>query len=303
MEKKLNILVTGGSGFLGSHIADILSDNGHKVTIFDVKMSPFLRDDQEMIVGNLLDMADLENAVKNKEVVFHLAGMADIDECAKNPVAAAEHNVLGTVKLLEACIKHKVKRFMFASTAYVYSKAGYFYKSSKQACESFIENYADLYGLKYTNLRYGSLYGGRSNSSNSIYKFIEQAIKESKITYYGTGEEIREFIHVNDAAEITVECLSQEFENCHIMVTGVEKMRYKDLLVMIKEIFNDTIDIEILPSKRKAHYNITPYNFTPSIGQKITKNKFIDMGEGILRIIQNVHYQYQQEKENVKIGI
>lgn len=142
----MKILVTGGAGFIGSHVADALSDAAHEVTVFDIKPSPYLRDDQQEVVGDLMDMEFMRRVVGDNQVVFHLAGIADIDECKVNPIETARINILGTVQLLEICKDMKVKRFIFASSAYVYSNSGSFYRSSKPACESFIENYADLYG-------------------------------------------------------------------------------------------------------------------------------------------------------------
>ena len=292
----MKILVTGGSGFLGSHVVDALSAAGHEVTIFDIHKSPYLRPDQKMIVGDILDLACLDKIVDNQDVVYHFAGIADIDECATRPVDTAKYNILGTVQFLEACRRAGIKRFVFASSAYVYSDSGSFYAASKQACESFIENFSELYGLKYTCLRYGSLYGKRSDERNSIYRLIKQAVQNGKIVYRGTGEEIREFIHVQDAAQISVAILRPEFENQRIILTGLEKMRYIDLLEMIREMLGNKIEIEILPSERKAHYKITPYNFSPRLGRKMVNNPHIDMGQGLLQCMAEVYEKVHNEK-------
>ena len=298
----MNILVTGGSGFLGSHVADALSNAGHAVTIFDTRESPYLRPDQEMCVGDLMDMDRMESCLREMNVVYHFAGIADIDECKSRPVDTAKFNILGTVQLLEACRRAGVRRFLFASSAYVYSDAGYFYRSSKQACESFIENYAELYDLKYTCLRYGSLYGPRADERNSIYKIIFQAVNEGKITYRGTGEELREFIHVIDAAQSSVQVLDQKYENSYITLTGEEKMPYSVLLEMIKEMLGNRIEIEFVPSTRKAHYRITPYNFSPKLGMKFTNNPHVDMGQGILQCIGEIFESVHSEKKE-ELGI
>lgn len=285
----MKVLVTGGSGFLGSHVSDTLSDRGHEVTILDIRKSQYLRPDQKMVVGDIQDEELLNRTVSDKQAVYHFAGIADIDECAGRPVDTVKYNILGTVKLLEACRKAAVKRFIFASSAYVYSSSGYFYGTSKQACELFIENYAELYGLKYTCLRYGSLYGERADDRNSIYHLIKQAITDGKITYHGTGEEMREFIHIQDAAQVSVEILDKKYENQHLILTGTEKMCYRDLLRMINEMFSNALGIEILPSERKAHYRITPYNFSPRIGRKLVNNPHIDMGQGLLLCMAEIY--------------
>ena len=298
----MNILVTGGSGFLGSHVADSLSDAGHHVTIFDIHKSPYLRFDQKMVTGDIMDLDKIEQCLYNIDAVYHFAGIADIDECKVRPVDTARINIMGTVQLLEVCRKMAIQRFIFASSAYVYSDAGFFYRSSKQACESFIENYAELYDLKYTCLRYGSLYGPRADERNSIYKLIQQAVKEGKITYRGTGEELREFIHVQDAAKSSVNILDPEYENTYITLTGREKMRYADLLEMIKEMLNNRVAIEIEPSTRKAHYRITPYNFSPKLGLKLTSNLHVDMGQGLMQCIAELFEKMHSEK-TAELGI
>lgn len=293
MKKK--VLVTGASGFLGSHVADMLSEKGYSVKLFDMTPSPYKKEDQEMVIGNILDVEKMNEALKNVDYVFHFAGIADIDECLKKPVDTVQNNILGTTLLLEQAIKHKIKRFIFASTTYVYSDAGYFYKISKQACENIIETYGEIHDLKYTILRYGSLYGERSNDKNSIYKLLKQAVLNKKITYYGTGEELREFIHIHDAAEMTVKCLDNEFENSRLIISGGEKYRYKDLLEMIKEIMQNKIDVEIKPSNRRSHYKITPYNFNPKIAKKLTANSSFELGQGILNLIKEIYQESQHE--------
>lgn len=286
--ESLKVLVTGGSGFLGGHVADALSDAGHEVGILDTRPSTCLRSGQTMILGDILDLPALERTLEGYDVVYHFAGIADIDECVQRPVDTVKYNILGTVHLLEAARKAKIKRFVFGSSAYVYSNAGFFYRSSKQACESFIENYWEIHGLPYTCLRYGSLYGTRADARNSIYRLIEQALRESRISYHGTGEEYREFIHVHDAAEISVRILAPEYENQHITITGNEKMRYIELLKMVQEMIGG-VEVELMPSYRKAHYLITPYNFSPKLGRKIINNPHIDLGQGLLQVMAELH--------------
>ena len=292
----MKILVTGGAGFIGSHVADALSDAGHQVTILDIRESPYLRPDQKMVTGSILDQQELDGLIQGCDVVYHFAGIADIDECAGRPVDTAQINIVGTVKLLEACRKVKIQRFIFASSAYVYSNSGFFYRTSKQACESFIENYEQVYGLPYTCLRYGSLYGERADNRNSLYRLLKEAIETGTIVYRGTGEEQREFIHVKDAAQSSVAVLDKQYENTFITLTGNEKMRYRDLLDMINEIMGNTINIEIVPSTRKAHYKITPYNFSPKLGLKMVNNPHVDMGQGLLLVLSEIYGKHNTEK-------
>lgn len=127
-----------------------------------------------MVTGSLLDEDLVNTVVSGADAVFDFAGLADIGESNQKPVETARINVLGNVILLEACRKAGVKRYVFASTLYVYGKSGGFYRCSKQACELYIENYHDMFGLEYTILRYGSLYGPRADRRNAINRFVAE---------------------------------------------------------------------------------------------------------------------------------
>ena len=151
----MKITVTGGSGFLGSHVADELSLRGHKVSIFDKKKSKWIKKNQKMYVGDILNFKHLENSIKGSDVVFHFAALADIDQALKEPIKTANINILGTINVLELCRKYGVKRFVHASTIYVNSAEGGFYRSSKKAAEDYVEEYKKNYGLDYTILRFG----------------------------------------------------------------------------------------------------------------------------------------------------
>ena len=149
----MRVIVFGGAGFLGSHVADALSEAGHKVTVFDVKPSPYLRADQQEIVGDILDAERVAAAVKGCEALYNFAGIAEIEDANARPLDTVRFNILGNTILLEAARKESIKRFVFASTLYVYSDAGGYYRSSKQACELLIDNDRQAYGLPYTILR------------------------------------------------------------------------------------------------------------------------------------------------------
>lgn len=291
------VIVFGGSGFLGSHVADALTNAGHKVVIYDLAKSPYIQKNQKMIIGDILDEKKVASAIKGCDYVYNFAGMADIEEAHKKPLEAVRNNILGNTIILEGCKKNKVKRFVFASTLYVYGKAGSFYRSSKQACELIIENYNEQYGLPFTVLRYGSLYGPRSNENNYIYKIIKQAITEGKIVSFGEGNDLREYIHVDDAARYSVEILSKEFENQYVIFTGQHSMRRKDLLIMIKEMMNNKIKIEYEPKESPLHYEVTPYTFHPKIAKKYISNYYLDLGQGLLQSIRDVYKEVKNYKE------
>jgi len=285
----MKAIVFGGSGFLGSNVADCLTDNGFEVIVFDIVSSPYLRDDQSMVVGDILDFDRVEEAVTGCDYAYNFAGIANIDVACQKPLKAIEINILGNTNILDACKINKVKRFIFASSIYVYSDLAPFYRSSKQACELIIEDYQKAFGLDYTILRYGSLYGIRGNESNFIYKIIKQAIEEGKIIRKGDGEEIRDYINVFDAARCSLEILSEEFNNQYVMITGTQSTKIKDLLAMIKEMFHGEIDVEFVQGGNEGHYEITPYSFRPRVAKKFVSNYYYDLGQGILDVIYEVY--------------
>ena len=282
------VIVFGGSGFLGCHVADALSSAGNKVTVFDQRPSPYLRSDQTMVVGDILDASQVQQAMKGQQVVYHFAGLADLDRAADKPLEAVSQNIVGTVNLLDAAVESKVERFVYASTIYVYSRLGGFYRCSKQATELFIEEYNNCYGLEFTVLRYGSLYGPRANEGNGIRRFLSQGLTEGKIIYPGTGDEVREYINVKDAARLSADILAPEYKNQHIVVTGHNPMKSREMLEMIREMVNREISLEFSNASNNFHYTLTPYSFTPKIGSKLVSNLYTDMGQGLLECLQEI---------------
>lgn len=283
------VVVFGGSGFLGSHVADVLSDTGYKVTIYDAKGSPYLGTSQEMVIGDIMDYPRVEEIVKGVDIVYNFAGIADIEEASQRPIDSVRYNVLGNTIILEACRNAGIERFVFASSLYVYSKAGSFYRSTKQSCELLIENFYEVYGLPYTILRYGSLYGPRADAKNFIHNILTSAVSSGKIIREGDGEELREYIHVYDAAKSSVEVLAKEFENQHVIITGSQQMKVKDLLSMIKEMMNNRIEIEYVDPNIGYHYEITPYTFAPKLAKRIISKTYFDLGQGIFERIQSIY--------------
>ena len=294
----MKVTVFGGSGFLGSHICDKLSDAGHDVTIVDVRPSPWLRDDQKMVVGSILDEDCVQAAVEGAEVVFNYAGIADIGEANERPVDTARLNVVGNVMVLEACRRAGTGRYIFASSLYVYGKSGGFYRCSKQSCELYIENYHDMFGLEYTILRYGSLYGPRADRRNAINRFVAEALEKGTITYYGAPTALREYVHVDDASSATLHVLGPEFANQNIIISGNQPMRVADLFRMIGEMLGRELEIRYQNDPNSGHYQVTPYAFMPRMGRKLVPPLTVDLGQGILRVMEEEHRQIHPELQS-----
>lgn len=285
-------LVTGGSGFLGSHIADTLTARGFEVTILDRTPSPFLQPGQTMVVGDILDPRAIAAAATGCEAVFHLAGFSDLNEARTRPVDTATANLVGTLNVLEAARKAGAKRFVFASTVYVYSRAGGFYRCSKQACEEYIDEYQRQFGLDYTILRFGSLYGPRADEANGVYRLLLHAARGERIRHVGTAGDTREYVHVEDAARLSVDALAREFANQHLVITGQHPMTLDNLFTMFSEILGRKLDVEYVDPPEgpyDAHYRVTPYAFNPRVGRKLTSTCYVDMGQGLLQMLEQLH--------------
>ena len=282
-------VVFGGSGFLGSHVADALTAAGYETVLFDRAASPWKLPLQEMIVGDILDLTAVKAACEGANAVYNFAGIADIGAADRDPALTCQINVLGTVNTIEACLAAGAQRYVFASTVYVYSELGGFYRASKQACERFIETYHDRRGLEFTILRYGTLYGRRAGPGNRIWGMLTQALQEGRISYPGSGAATRDFIHARDAALLSVRCLDREYANRHLLITGQERLEVRQLARMIREIMGNRIALEFQEGEPEGHYEVTPYAFSPRLGTKMVPTDYVDLGQGLLDCLNELH--------------
>lgn len=290
------VCVIGGAGFLGSHVSDRLSEAGYQVSIYDRKVSPWRREDQVMIEADILDEQALEDAIAGSEAVYNFAAIADLDEAVDKPLETVKVNVLGNVMVLEACRRHGVKRYVYASTVYVHSREGGFYRCSKHAAEQFVEEYQRRYGLDFTVLRYGSLYGPRSDHRNGLWRIVKKALETERVSYEGSPEAMREYIHVEDAARASVAALGEEFRNQHVVLTGQEPMRVMDLLKMLAEILGMPQAVEFVESDHAGHYIRTPYAYQTRLGRKYVPPLHVDLGQGLLELIGEVQKDRLRER-------
>jgi len=285
-------VVVGGSGFIGSHVADCLTDSGYQVTIYDKTESQWLREQQEMVVGDIQDREKINKAIAGAEAVYNFAALADLNQALKQPAETVNINILGNINVLEACHAYKVKRFVYASTVYVHSREGGFYRCSKQASEAYVEEYQRVYGLNYTILRYGSLYGSRSDNSNGLYRVVKSAVNEGIVRYVGDINSMREYIHVDDAAKASVDILDNKFENENIVLTGQEPMKVLEMLKILAEILGISEDkIEFVEGNYEGHYVRTPYAYQPKLGKKYIPPVHVDLGQGLLQVIDEISSQ------------
>ena len=229
------VLVTGGAGFIGSHLVDRLLAKGFEVTVLDNFYSGRMenisshKDSREfhLVRGDVRDESLVKRVVKDVDGVFHEAALVDVSLSVDNPLLFNEVNVGGTLNLLKACADSDVKRFVFASSAAVYGdsepakkrenmvpKPISPYGVSKLAAENYIKVFSELYGLEIVSLRYFNVYGPRqglaSSYSGVITAFITRLMNDLPPVIYGDGEQSRDFVHVNDVVSANILALKSK---------------------------------------------------------------------------------------------
>lgn len=289
----MKALVTGSSGFLGSHVIDSLRAVDCEVVAYDLK-EPH-RSDVEVVLGDIKEREKLLEAAKGCDYIFHNAAIANIDDTRKAPVETMAVNVMGTVNALEAARIVGVKRFAFASSLYVSSDTGSFYRVSKVTGELLCETYSKEFDVPYTLLRYGSLYGRWSNKWNMVYNICRDLLEKGEYSYYGSGEEMREFINVEDAARETIRvAMDERFKNKIVMITGHQRMKMKDFFTMVSEVFSNDIKIHYV-NRNQGHYEITPCKYRRELPIRINMAEYIDIGEGIIACLEEVEEEIKKE--------
>jgi UDP-glucose 4-epimerase len=232
----MRVAVTGGCGFIGSHVVDHLVKAGHDVLVVDAR-ERWLNPAAGYVIADLFDPTALQAALDGREVVFHLAGAADVNEVAANPVLALRLNVEGVGRVLDAARGRGCGRVVLASTVWVYGatvgdsertedavvdlrRAGHLYISTKLAAEMVMHSYREMYGQEFTILRYGIPYGPRMREALVVAKFVSAAKEGKPITIAGTGDQQRNFVYVEDLAEAHVLALSPAAANQTLALEG-----------------------------------------------------------------------------------
>jgi len=291
----MNITIFGGSGFIGSHVVDELISLGYNVINFDCRARK--NDPAKYVYGDILNLNDVLQATKNTDIVYNFAGYAQLDNKHTKAIDTIKLNIEGNDNILRACVKNKVKKYIYASTLYVNSAKGGFYKCSKQAAENYIEEYNKKYNLNYNILRFGTIYGPRATNDNSIKKYITQALN-GEIIATDNLESLREYIHVIDAAKLSVKAIDKKYDNQTLIISGQHIRTYRQLLNTISEIVGDVKITFNTKVKDDDHYSYTPYSIKPQ-PRKILLDSYIDLGQGLLQCVEEVNAQIQNNEKPV----
>jgi len=260
MEDKLNILVTGGAGFIASHIADAFIESGHNVTIIDNLTTGREENINPKAKFFKVDIRDDLSKIFEEgkfDVVNHHAAQIDVRRSVSDPIYDAGVNILGTLNLLQNSVKYRVKKFMFASTGgAVYGEQDYFpadenhkqqplspYGISKLAVEKYLYFYKEVHGLRYTILRYANIYGPRQNplgEAGVVCIFLDKILAGEQPIINGSGEQTRDYVYVKDVVRANLLTLNEEDSEIYNVGTGIETS-VNELFRLINQNFNNSI--------------------------------------------------------------
>ena len=255
----MNILVTGGAGFIGSHISEKFYNEGHNVIIVDNLSSGSLENIKN-IKGCLFYKKDIRDKsfedvfIKHKiDLVYHEAAQISVSDSIKDPKNDAEINIVGLISVLNMCVKYNVKKIMFASSAAVYgipsnevskedddTNALSFYALTKKASEDYIKLYSEIYGLNYVILRYSNVFGDRQNSKGEagvVALFSDAMVNNKDVYIYGDGNQTRDFIYVKDVAKANYIVGVEEIYNTTFNVSNNSKTSINELFEYMAKSF------------------------------------------------------------------
>lgn len=267
----MNILVTGGAGFIGSNLAKRLVKDGHNVTVFDNllrgnKLDKEITQKINFIKADVRDLDALISASKNCDVIFHFAAILGVDIVADNPVETMDVEVIGTRNVVEAASINNVKKIMYASTSGIYGHSTFekalneevmvdprsSYAMAKRYNEIYLASHHEEKGLNVISLRFFNVYGSNQDTRMVVPRFFEQAINNESITVFGSGMQTRDFTFIDDTVEACVRLI--DTNGCQIVnIANEAEWTIHDLAIKIKEITKSSSEIIFLEAPKKRY--------------------------------------------------
>jgi UDP-glucose 4-epimerase len=253
------VLITGGAGFIGVHMVRHLQEKGLEVRTLDLSKPPI--EGIEKLTGSILDINDVNQAVRGCDYVIHLAAMLGVRRTQIMKMEALNINIQGTINILEACVKEKVKKIVFTSSSEVYGRQVTFptseespvsplstYAVSKLIGEEYVKAFQHNYGLKYSIVRLFNVYGPRQVAEFVIPRFIKAVMENKSPLIYGTGEQVRSFCYVSDAVRGIALVLLREGTDSKIFNIGndANPISMKDLASKVISIAKKDIKLRFI---------------------------------------------------------
>lgn len=269
--KNKNILVTGGLGFIGSHIVDELIDNNFVIIIDDNSTGKVenLKNPNHpnlKIIEKDINNVDLEILLKDIDYVFHLAAVVSVPLSVDDPIKCNDVNINATVKLLDSCRKNNVKKIIFSSSSAVYGDTNNIpiretepllpkspYAASKAGCEFYLKSFYESYGLNYTILRYFNVFGPKQDKNSQyaavIPNFISSLLEGEQPIIYGDGTQTRDFIFVKDVVMANIMACESDY-NGVVNVASGKKLSINELYEIIVETMGADVEAKYLPERK-----------------------------------------------------
>ncbi|HKG39884.1 MAG TPA: NAD-dependent epimerase/dehydratase family protein [Conexibacter sp.] len=252
------VLVTGGAGFIGSHVVDKLIAAGHEPRILDVRPSPYHLD-VETTIGDMCVLEDVLRAADGCDAIAHLAAAADVGEVQQDPLGSEQLNARGTACVLEAARRLEVGRVVYASTIWVYSDVeaeqvdeetalappAHLYTATKLAGELYCRSYRELYRVESTVLRFGIPYGPRARPAAVIPIFVRKALAGEPLTLAGGGLQTRRFVYVEDIAEGVVAGLAPQAADRTYNLVGDEEVTIREIAERVRDEVGDGVELVV----------------------------------------------------------
>ncbi|MEJ2110024.1 MAG: NAD-dependent epimerase/dehydratase family protein, partial [Acidobacteriota bacterium] len=263
----MKIIVTGGSGFIGSHVVDALLEQGRDVVIYDLEM-PRFGQPCGFVRGDIRDVDRMAQVFDAGDIVYHLAAEANVNRFYESPLYSNDITSSGTLTVLEAIRRTKAARIILASTEWVYGslpEAGgdsitedtpcagnpdHLYTSSKIAAELFCRNYHTLYGVNYTIMRYGIPFGERARPETVTPIFINRILNDQPITIHGDGSQSRQFIYVKDLAGGNAACVQSSAENQVFNINGQQRISVLQIVRTLEKILRKQATLEFVEDRK-----------------------------------------------------
>ena len=311
----MDILVTGGAGFIGGHIAESAASNGHNVTVLD-NFEPYydtgLKEhnvetgqeaalqnagDYEIVDRSITDEGLVSDLVANTDVIYHQAAQAGVRTSVKEPKKVTNYNITGTLNILEAIREHGINRFINASSSSVYGKPEHLpydeehptepvspYGASKLAAEHYTRIYNEVHDLPTVSLRYFTVYGPRMRPNMAISNFVSRCINGKPPVVYGDGFQTRDFTYIDDVVDANIQLLSDSRADGEIMNIGsTDNIEILRLAEVVRDEIDPSLEIKFADRHESdaehTHADISKAN--ELIGYEPTR----DIREGVKEFI------------------
>ncbi|WP_312911768.1 GDP-mannose 4,6-dehydratase [Natronosalvus caseinilyticus] len=312
----MNVLVTGGAGFIGGHIAEGVASGGHDVTVLD-NLEPYYDlgikehnvdaaksvaksadSSYEFVEGSVTDQSLLDDLVADADVVYHQAAQAGVRKSVEEPAKVNAYNVDGTVNLLEAARNHDLERVVVASSSSVYGKPEYLpydedhptnpvspYGVSKLATEQYARVYSEIYGLPTVSLRYFTVYGPRMRPNMAMTNFVSRCLHGEPPVIYGDGSKTRDFTYIEDIVGVNEQLLTDDSADGEILNVGsTDTIDVLTLAEVIRDEIDPSLELEFSDPREgdaeHTHADISKANellgYKPSVDIRQGVAKFID---------------------------